>query len=391
MTSSFVNALHQRAKDAPESGIVEVVNYGREREGLIPLWVGEGDMPTPRFICDAAHRALIAGETFYTWQRGIPELRQALADYHDRLYGRKFSPERFFVVGSGMQAIQLCIQAISGHGDEVIIPTPAWPNFSAALEVSGGKAVAVPMQFSPDGWSLDFDRMRAAITGRTRAIFLNSPSNPTGWVASHDDLAEVLTMARARGLWVVADEVYAQFYFRADANRAPSFYDVMDPEDRILFVNTMSKNWSMTGWRVGWISAPAELGQVFENLIQYSTSGVAAFMQRGAVAALNEGDAFVQEQVERARFGRQLFLDVFRNRNRVTMAEPDGAFYLFLAFDGEAESAKIAKKIVDEANVGLAPGSAFGLGGEGYLRLCFARQRRELEDAAHRLSKWLSD
>ncbi|MEP3275091.1 MAG: pyridoxal phosphate-dependent aminotransferase [Stappiaceae bacterium] len=388
---AHLNSLHDRAISAPESGIVEVVNYGRQKEGLIPLWVGEGDLATPKFICDAAHQALLDGDTFYTWQRGVPEMRQALADYHKRLYQRNFLPDRFFVTGSGMQAIQLCIQAISGHDDEVIIPTPAWPNFSAALEVSGGRAVAVPMQFSLDGWTLDFDRITSAITDRTRAIFLNSPSNPTGWVATREDLSDILRIARDRGLWIVADEVYGQFYFRQDAKRAPSFYDIMEPEDRILFVNTMSKNWSMTGWRVGWISAPAELGQVFENLIQYSTSGVAPFMQQAAATALNEGDFFVREQVERAQHGRTLFLNILRKSNRVRLAEPDGAFYLFLAFEGENDSTQAAKRIVDEANIGLAPGSAFGSAGEGYLRLCFARQHAELEQAAHRLSRWLSD
>src|SRR5437660_2598961 len=170
--------LRLEARLAPESGIVEVMNYGRRRGGVVPLWAGEGDMPTPAFIAEAATRSLAAGETFYTWQRGIPELREALARYHTRTYGRPFSPEEFFVTGSGMQAIQIALAMTTGAGDEIIIPTPAWPNASAATGILGARPVEVPMGFSENGWSLDLDRLAEAIGPRTRALFLVSPSNP---------------------------------------------------------------------------------------------------------------------------------------------------------------------------------------------------------------------
>src|SRR3954466_10237249 len=169
-------ALAHAARSAPESGIVEVANYGRGREGLIPLFIGEGDTPTPAFIYEAATRALAAGETFYTWQRGIPPLREALARYHTALYGRTFSPDEFYVTGSGMQAIQIVLAMVAGAGDEVIIPTPTWPNAAAATGIIGGSAVEVPMTFGNDGWSLDFERLAAAVTPKTRALFLVSPS-----------------------------------------------------------------------------------------------------------------------------------------------------------------------------------------------------------------------
>src|SRR5215210_3812132 len=160
----LADALHQAARSAPESGIVEAMNYGREREGLIPLWAGEGDLPTPSFICEAATRALAAGETFYTWQRGIPDLREALARYHTTLYGRAFVPEEFYVTGSGMQAIQIVIAMVAGADDEVLIPTPTWPNAAAAAGIVGARAVEVPMSFGDGGWSLDFERLAAAVT-----------------------------------------------------------------------------------------------------------------------------------------------------------------------------------------------------------------------------------
>lgn len=383
------DALAQAARLAPESGIVEVATYGRGREGLIPLWIGEGDTPTPSFICEAATRALAAGETFYTWQRGIPPLREALARYHTALYGRTFAPEEFYVTGSGMQAIQIVLAMVAGAGDEVVIPAPTWPNAAAAAGIIGARVVEVPMSFGNGGWSLDLDRLGAAITDKTRALFVVSPNNPTGWTASRADLSALLALARRHGLWIVADETYARFWYGEGA-RAPSFFDVMEPEDRILFVNTFSKNWAMTGWRVGWIVAHPSLGQVVENLIQYATSGVAQFMQRAAVTALDRGEGFVAHMVERARRGRDIACSALRATGRVRFAEPQGAFYLFFSVDGEADSRRLALRLVDEANVGLAPGTAFGPGGERFMRLCFARNAEQLTTAIDRLARAIS-
>lgn len=384
---SILNSLSPRALAAPESGIVEVVNYARGREGLLPLWVGEGDLPTPDFINRAAMASLNAGETFYTWQRGIPELRQALADYYGRHFGTSLPMEHFYVVGSGMQAIQLSVQAITSPGDEMVYLTPAWPNIAAALEISGARSVGVPLQFENGKWSLDLDRLEAAITPRTKGLFINTPSNPTGWTATHQDLADILALARKHGLWIMADEIYALYYYAG--GRAPSFLDVKDADDKILFVNSFSKNWSMTGWRVGWIVAPAELGQVIENLVQYSTSGVAQFMQRGAVAALNEGDDFVRSNIAKATRSRDILCDALIATNRVETLKPDGALYSFLKIDGVTDSRKTAIDIVDKTNVGLAPGTAFGEGGELFMRACFLRDPAKVADAAERLSRYI--
>lgn len=387
--SDILQHLRPQARLAPESGIVEVVNFARERKDLIALWVGEGDLPTPEFICRAANRSLTAGETFYTYQRGIPELRQALADYHARTYGQPFSHERFFVTGSGMQAIQLAVQAVAGTGDEVVLPGPAWPNLAAAVEIMGARAVTVPMEFSQNGWSLDPDRLFDAVTPRTRAIYVNSPCNPSGWTAGREWLAAVLAGARKRGLWIIADEVYGRYSLTGE-ERAPSFYDVSEEDDLILQVNTFSKNWAMTGWRIGWISAPPALGQVFENLIQYSTSGVATFIQRAAIAALKEGDDFLVQQIARARAGLVTMSEALDSAGRVRYAKPQGAFYLFFSVEGYADSRTLAKEIVSQTGVGLAPGSAFGAAGEGFLRLCFARSQRDISQAAARLGEWLT-
>lgn len=384
---SQIAHLRAEARNAPESGIVAVVNHGRTKPGLIPLWAGEGDLPTPDFISDAANAALKAGETFYTWQRGIPELREALARYYGRHFRRSFAPEEFIVVGSGMQAIQLALDAVAGHGDEVAYLSPAWPNFAAAAGVAGARPVAVTLDRSGNGWACDMEKLAAAITPATRAIFVNSPSNPTGWTADRETLTAILELARERGVWIIADEIYSLFCY--GAARAPSFLDVMRPDDRILFVNSFSKNWSMTGWRIGWLRVHPELQQVFENLIQYSTSGVPAFLQRGAVAALDEGDGFIAGQVERAQKARDMFCDRLLATGRVDLSPPQGAFYLFFRIDGITDTRKAAFDIVDEANVGLAPGTAFGPGGEEYFRVCFHRRLDQIEEAADRLARWI--
>ncbi len=387
VSDDLVAALRREAREAPESGIVEVFNHGRGRDGLIPLYVGEGDLPTPAFISDAATKSLAAGETFYTHQRGIPELRAALARYHERTYGRPFAAERFFVTGGGMQAIQIASRMVAGTDDEVLVPQPAWPNIPAAIGIAGATPVSVPMTLGNDGWTLDLDRLFASATPRTTAIFLNSPTNPTGWTASQDDLRAIRDFARSRGLWIVADEVYHRFFYAGE--RAPSFYDVAEPDERILYVNTFSKNWAMTGWRIGWLSAPPALGGTIENLVQYSTSGVATFMQRAATVALDDGDAFLRFQVERAHRGRDIVCNGLAATGRVRFAEPAGAFYLYFAVEGESDTRRLALRLVDEANVGVAPGVAFGDAGAGYLRLCFARDAGQLREATERLADWI--
>ena len=389
MHAPITSYLRPEARLAPESGIVAVMNHGRLREGLIPLWAGEGDLPTPEFITRAAMEALAAGETFYTWQRGIPELREALARYHKRHFGRDFAAEEFLGTGSGMQSIQLAIDAVAGAGDEVVYLSPAWPNLAAAAGVAGVTPVPVHLDWSDNGWACDVDKVAAAITPRTKALFVNTPSNPTGWTADIDTLKALLSLAREKGLWIIADEIYSLFYY--GGRRAPSFMDVMEPEDRILFVNSFSKNWAMTGWRVGWLKVHPDLQDVFENLIQYSTSGVAQFMQRGAVAALDQGDAFIASQVERAHKARDIVCKILGDTGRARFSVPAGAFYLYFSIDGITDVRQAAFDIVDQANVGLAPGTAFEKDGAGFFRICFHRRLDQVEESANRLAKWIRE
>jgi aspartate/methionine/tyrosine aminotransferase len=379
-------------RDVAASGIVEVFNYGRDRQGLIPLWVGEGDAPAPAFILAAAKASLDRGETFYTAQRGIPELREAIAAYMTRVYGQKpgggdFSPETFFVTIGGMHALEIASRMLLGPGDEAIVLSPAWPNFIGAIETAGARPVAVRLERG-ERWRLDAATLEAAVTPATKAIFLNSPANPTGFTATREELAATLALARRHDLWIVADEIYGRIAYGGE--RAPSFHDVMTPDDSILFVQTLSKNWAMTGFRVGWLEAPAALGPTIENLVQYTTSGVPVFNQRAAAAAIGEGETFLAGQIERWRRSRDILCDGLAATGRVRFARPEAAFYLFCAVDGFPDSRALALRLVDEAGVGVAPGSAFGPGGEGFLRLCFAADPAVVGEATRRLARWLT-
>ncbi|MGL4592489.1 MAG: pyridoxal phosphate-dependent aminotransferase [Aestuariivirga sp.] len=388
--AQLLAGLTPQARDEPDSGIVKAAMYGMARTGVIPLWSGEGNIPTPAAFAQPAIDSLLRGETFYTWQRGIPELRAALARYHARHFGRAFDAENFFVTSGGMQAIQTIIQMIAGEGDEIIIPTPAWPNYAGPLRVQGSRPVEVPMDFRNGRWHLDLDRLFDAITPRTRAISLNSPSNPVGWTATRDELIAVRDTCRRHGLWILGDEVYSRFYFGARSEtRAPSFLDICDDEEMLLLANTFSKNWAMTGWRVGWLQAPRVLGPAIERIIQYNSSGTPAFLQRGCVAALDTGDDFVAEQVSRARSNRDLASRMLAGMPQLRFETPHGAFYLFFAIDGMRDSTATTLRIIDEAKVGFAPGATFGPGGEGHLRMCFLRDPGKLEEALDRFGQWL--
>jgi aspartate/methionine/tyrosine aminotransferase len=388
---ALLNALTPQARDEPDSGIVRAAQYGFSRPGVIPLWSGEGNLPTPEIFSRAAADSLFRGETFYTWQRGIPELREALARYHARQFGRPFSHENFFVTSGGMQAIQTILQMIAGEGDEIVIPTPAWPNYAGPIRVQGSVPIEVPMDFRNGRWTLDLDRLFGAVTPRTKAISINSPSNPLGWVAEREELVAIRDFCRKRGLWIMGDEVYSRFYYGAPHEaHAPSFLDICDDEEKLLLANTFSKNWGMTGWRVGWLQAPRALGPAIERIIQYNTSGTPAFLQRGCIAALDHGDDFIAMQVKKARTNRDIIADALRVHPRIRFELPKGAFYFFFSLAGMTDSMAMTLRIIDEAKVGFAPGGTFGKGGEGHLRMCFLRDTPLIEEAMGRFSAWLA-
>ncbi|HTO82173.1 MAG TPA: pyridoxal phosphate-dependent aminotransferase [Methylomirabilota bacterium] len=372
-----------------DSRIVEVWKLGFEIPDVIGLWVGEGDLPTPAFICEPAAAALKRGETFYAQKRGIPELRQALIDYHRRLYGITLADDRIAVTSAGMNAMMLAMETLVGPGDNAVCVTPVWPNIFATAEIMGAAVRHLPLSPTPSGWRLDLDRLFAACDERTRVIYVASPGNPTGWVMSRAEQQAVLDFARRRGIWILADEVYARLIYDGDTTgrlAAPSFLELAAPDDPLVIVNSFSKAWAMTGWRIGWMVMPARLTAVIDKLIEFNTSGAQPFLQHGCVAALRDGEPFVAEMVARYRAGRELVLQRLGGMRRVRIVRPEAAFYVMFGVDGMTDSLAFAKRLVHEARVGLAPGSAFGPGGEGHLRLCFASSPERLSQAMDRLA-----
>jgi aspartate/methionine/tyrosine aminotransferase len=372
----------------PASKIGEVAMLGLGDPSVIPLWYGESDLPTPPFICEAVAEALKAGQTFYTFKRGIPMLRETLGAYLTGLHEKPVDAERVIVTSAGMIAIMLTCQALVDPGDNVVIVSPVWPNINAAVEVMGGEARAVPLDRTPEGgWRLDLERLMAACDARTKAVFVNSPSNPTGWTMSRAEIEDLLAFARRRGIWYVADEVYSRVVY--DRRAAPSVLDLADPEDRVIVVNSFSKAWAMTGWRLGWMVAPTDLHPIMDKLIEFNTSGAPTFLQPAGAVALRDGEDFVAAMVQRCRTGRDIVVQGLSAFPRVRIAPPVGAFYAFFGVDGVTDSLGFAKETLRRCKVGLAPGAAFGPAGEGALRLCFASAPERLRQAIERLAPML--
>ena len=366
-----------------ESKIREVANVGMGMTDLLAFWFGEPDQVTPMLIREAAKRALDAGATFYTQNLGTPPLREAIAAYVSRLH-RPIAASHVAVTSSGVNALMLVYQALFDPGDRVVIITPVWPNVTEGPKILGAAVTRVPLHYE-HGWKLDLARLLAALTPATRALIINSPNNPTGWTMDRASQEIVLAHCRKLGIWIIADDVYERLYFEPDANCAPSFLDLADEGDLLVSTNSFSKSWLMTGWRLGWIVAPPLLTETFAKLIEYNTSCAPSFVQQAGVVALEQGEAITQEFLARLKTARDFLVGRLSTLAGVQIATPPGAMYVFLGINGMSDSVAFAKRLVSEAKLGLAPGSAFGPEGEGYLRWCFASSTERLEEGVRRL------
>jgi aspartate aminotransferase len=365
------------------SRIREVANAGMGRPGIIPMWFGESDLPTPDFIREAAAEALRRGETFYTPNAGVPALREAIVRYMTRLYGRAIDIDRITVSASGMNAIMIALQALVDAGDNVVLVGPMWPNAADCVRVLGGEARFAILDPGNQGWRLDLDRLESLVDTRTRAIFVNSPGNPTGWMMEAAEQQRLLDFARSRGLWIVADEVYARIVYDRDV--APSFVSLAAPDDPVIVINSFSKAWCMTGWRLGWFTAPAALADTLQKLTEFNIAGPTSFAQWGGVAALDQGEEFIAAQRARLAQSRAIVVERLAKFRRVRFTPPAAAFYAFFAVEGLTDSVAACKRILDETGVGLAPGSAFGDAGEGHIRMCYAISPERVAEALDRL------
>jgi len=355
----------------PGSKIREVANAGIGRDDVLAFWFGESDEPTPESIRAAAVRSLHDGETFYAHNLGLPELRAALSNYVSGLHG-PIGVERIAVTSSGVNALMLTMQTLLDAGDEVVAVVPVWPNLTAQPAILGARVTRIALRPEGGAWRLDIGRLLDAVTPASRVLLINAPNNPTGWTLSRAEQEAIVSHCRRTGTWIVADEVYERIFFDGARALAPSFLDVSRADDRLIVVHSFSKSFLMTGWRLGWMVLPATLTESVGKLIEFNTSCAPVFVQRAALAALASADESVPALVARLKTCRDTLLPLLEAMPGVTVATPRGGLYAFLRLDGGNDSLALAKQLVVDAGLGLAPGVAFGPEAEGWLRWCFA-------------------
>ncbi len=376
-----------------ESKIREVANAGMGRTDVLKFWFGEGDEVTPEFIRQAAIASLQAGETFYAHNLGLAELREAVAAYATRLH-KPISTERVAITAGGVNALMLACQMLIDAGDDVVAITPVWPNLTAQPVVMGAQLRSVPLKPASTGaWELDMAQLLAAVTSKTKLLIINAPNNPTGWTLSKDERQTILQHCRSTGTWILADEVYERLYYAGDTANgcAPSFLDISVPDDRLVVVGSMSKSFLMTGWRVGWLIMPPAMVPHMGKLIEFNTSCSPVVVQRACMAAFARSEDVTPGVVAHLKTCRDTLVPLLQATPRVQVQAAHGGMYAFFKLDGFDDSLALAKRLVVEAGLGLAPGNAFAPQAQGWLRWCFAsKDVGRLEQGVERLRAWLA-
>ena len=370
------------------SKIRELYNEGVGRADILPFWVGEPDQPTPDFIRRAGIASIEAGEVFYSHNYGIAELRDALEGYLSTLHSRKISESRLAITSAGVNALMLASQLILDPGDRVVEVVPLWPNLQEIPKILSATVRTVALRFLQSRWELDVDELIETLKPGTKALYINSPNNPTGWTITREEQKAILEHCRRHGIWIFADDAYERLYF-GEGGVAPSFLRIGEPEDRLISANTFSKSWLMTGWRLGWLVVPPALAADLGKLLEYNTSCAPVFVQRAGIAALTQGEPLIQRTRERFRKCRDFLIGEMRGIEQVEVADPSGTMYAFLKIEGVSDSLAFCKRLVREQGLGLAPGSAFGPEGEGYVRWCFAAGEERLAEGVRRLRRAL--
>jgi aspartate/methionine/tyrosine aminotransferase len=357
------------------------------------LYFGESSLPTPDYIKHAVSKALEEGYTFYTENAGLPGLRQDLADYYRRLHGVDLDPQSEVVVtGSGVQALNVGIRCVLDPGDEALVLTPAWPNAAANVQMDNADVVEIPLLLRHGRYAVDFEALEAAVTSRTHLLVYTSPSNPLGWVATENEQEGLLEFTRRHRLWLLADEVYDRLYYRVSelGVPAPSILRKASRDDAVIVAQSFSKTYCMTGWRIGWLIARRDVAQKAAQLNEFIISHAASFVQRAAQTALAQGEDELKRMLLRYKENRDFCLAALQQMPGISVPSPDGAFYLFPKIEGLKDSFGFSRRLLEETHVGVAPGVAFGAGGEGSVRICYAAERPILEQAMERLDRFLS-
>jgi aspartate/methionine/tyrosine aminotransferase len=383
--------MREAIHNLEESKIREVANAGIGRDDVLPFWFGESDEVTPEFIRQAAIESLQKGETFYAHNLGLPELRQAVADYTGKLHPA-IGTGRIAITSGGVNALMLAVQALVDAGDEVVVVTPVWPNLTAQPLIMGARLKRVSLKPVAGAWTLDLQALLDAVTPATRLLVINAPNNPTGWTLSTAEQEAILDHCRRTGTWILADEVYERLYYEPSARGcAPSFLDLASPDDRLVVAHSFSKSFLMTGWRLGWLVMPSTLTRDMGKLIEFNTSCASVFSQRAAVVAMERTAEVTPRVVAHLQSCRDTLVPLLQALQRVELQPAKGGMYAFFKLDGFPDSLAVAKRLVAEAGLGLAPGNAFAPEAQGWLRWCFAsKELARLGQGVDRLASWLA-
>ena len=393
---SQAGTTHEREMDQDADSrfspslIRAVANTAMGRQDVLPFWFGESDQSTPPFIREAAIASLHNGETFYSENLGRPYLREAISTYLTNLHHLPIGADRIAVTASGVSALMLASQLLVSPGNRVVTVTPLWPNAVEIPKVMSGRVTCVSLEVQHGRWALPLEKLLHALTPGTRMLVLNSPNNPTGWTIQRAEQVAILEHCRRHGIWIVADDVYERLVYADGMKTAPSFLSLAEPGERLIVINSFSKAWSMTGWRLGWMVVPPAIQADLASLLEYNTSCVPEFVQRAGVIALQQGEPYVgQLRAQLANTKARLF-SALSPLPGLQVPDADGAMYLFLRVAGEEDSVRLAKRLIEEAGLGLAPGRAFGPEGEGWLRWCYAADSKKIESGIERLVQFLS-
>ena len=370
------------------SRIRELANVAFTMDGVYKLQFGESNMPTPAYIKEAATKAINDGWTFYSENAGLPALREAIARKYTALHKVELDPQREIVVtASGVQALNLTIRCTIDPGDEALILSPNWPNGTEIVRMFGAIPREIPLVLHNHRFAIDFAALEAALTPRTRLLLYTSPSNPLGWVATVEEQQQLLDFARRHGLWLLADEVYERIYYQGPA--APSILRLCTRDDAVIVAQSFSKSYCMTGWRLGWAVARADLIAKAGPLNEFIVSHAATFIQRAGLAALEQGEDEIAARAELFHERMNFCYQALAATSGVTVPKPEGAFYLFPHVEGVTDSFAFCLALLKETKVAVAPGVAFGVGGEGALRICTASDLSILEPAMERLVRFI--
>ena len=383
--------MRKAIQNLEASKIREVANAGLGRDDVLAFWFGESDEVTPEVIRKAAIDSINGGETFYAHNLGLPALREAVARYTSAMHPA-VDASRIAITSGGVNALMLAVQALVDAGDEVVALTPVWPNLTAQPAILGANVVCVPLVPVQGEWTLDLDKLRSAITSKTKLLIVNAPNNPTGWTMNRAEQQAVLDHCRETGTWILADEVYERLYYEPTPNGcAPSFLDISVPDDRLVVAHSFSKSFLMTGWRLGWLVMPPEMVDGMGKLIEFNTSCASVFTQRAGVAAIEHGNDITPRVVAHLKLCRDTLVPLLAAVPGVNVAAAKGGMYAFFQLEGFDDSLQVAKRLVVEAGLGLAPGNAFAPEAQGWLRWCFAsKDPVRLIQGVDRLKTWLA-